>query len=173
MVLLYHFSEDPGITRFHPRLHPSHPGQPGMVWAIDEEHAPLYYFPRDCPRIGFWSLPNSTAEDIHHFLAHTTADKIIAVEGHWLEKLLNTNLYIYELPIDTFSCFDQGAGYYISYEVVDPLSVKPVGNLIQRLIDSKVELHLTPTLHPLRDALISSTLHFSMIRMRNAAQKLD
>jgi hypothetical protein len=61
MLLLYHFSEDPGITRFNPRMHPSHPDQPAMVWAIDEEHSPLYYFPRDCPRIGFWSIPSSAS----------------------------------------------------------------------------------------------------------------
>jgi hypothetical protein len=173
MVLLYHFSEDPSITRFNLRFHPSHPDQPAMVWAIDEDRSPLYYFPRDCPRIGFWARSDSTAEDIHHFLAHTKARKVIAVEGRWLEKLQNTKLYVYQLPDEPFTCFDQGAGYYTSHETVDPLSVEPVGHLIQRLVEAKVELRLTPSLLPLRDTLISSTLHFSMIRMRNATQELD
>jgi hypothetical protein len=54
--MLYHFSEDPTITRFDPRPHPSHPALPPAVWAIDRERAPMYFFPRDCPRIAFYRL---------------------------------------------------------------------------------------------------------------------
>ena len=32
----------------------TNPDQPPMVWTIDEVHAPLLWFPRDCPRITFW-----------------------------------------------------------------------------------------------------------------------
>ncbi|MGV3489112.1 MAG: DUF6886 family protein [Tuberibacillus sp.] len=42
------------ITHFEPRQPQSFPDQPPLVWAIDEEHAPLYFFPRDCPRVAFW-----------------------------------------------------------------------------------------------------------------------
>ena len=47
---LYHFSEDPSIERSAPHVPSSNPTQAPAVWAIDEDHAPLYWFPRDCPR---------------------------------------------------------------------------------------------------------------------------
>ena len=47
---LFHFSEDPSIARFEPRSRSDDPDELPFVWAIDEEHAPHYYFPRDCPR---------------------------------------------------------------------------------------------------------------------------
>ncbi|MBA2308744.1 MAG: hypothetical protein H0W01_05455 [Pseudonocardiales bacterium] len=53
MRVFWHFSEDPTITEFVPRT--GAPGAPDecLVWAIDDEHAPAYWFPRDCPRVTF------------------------------------------------------------------------------------------------------------------------
>lgn len=169
-MILLHFSEDPTIARFAPRALPARPGEPPLVWAIDEEHAPLYYFPRDCPRVAFWATPESTAEDIARFLAHTTARWTIAIEGRWLERLRRTHLYAYRLPGDTFASPGPGAGpgYHVSREAVEPLSVEPVGDLLERLVAAGIELRLTPSLWPLHRALVTSSLHFSMIRMRNA-----
>ena len=52
--MLYHFSEDPAIERFVPHVPPTNPTEAPAVWAIDAEHAPLYWFPRDCPRVTAW-----------------------------------------------------------------------------------------------------------------------
>lgn len=165
---LFHFSDDPTIKRFRPHVPQTNPTEEPLVWAIDEEHAPHYYFPRDCPRIAFWSTPETTVDDVQKFFAYTTARRIIAIEGKWLERLRDTQLYVYQLPSSSFTCVDANAGYYVSLKEVVPLSVEPVGDLLQRLIEADVELRITPSLQKLRRALITSSVAFSMIRMRNA-----
>ena len=49
--VLYHFSEDPAIWRFEPHVPATNPDHRAGVWAIDDDHAPLYWLPRDCPRV--------------------------------------------------------------------------------------------------------------------------
>jgi len=168
MAALFHFSEDPTILRFEPRPRPTDPGAPPVVWAIDEEHAPHYYVPRDCPRVCFWARPDSSPSDVARFFGHTTARKIIAIESSWLERVRNACLYRYQLPADGFSLVDEPAGYYGSTEPVAPLSIEPMRDLLGRLVESGVELRITPSLSPLRNALVAATLDFSMIRMGNA-----
>ena len=70
VALLNHFSEEPDIRIFEPRAVPgTRPAgrewlNSPLVWAIDDWHAPAYMFPRDCPRILWWPLPGTTAEDL-------------------------------------------------------------------------------------------------------------
>ncbi|MED4750260.1 DUF6886 family protein [Brevibacillus choshinensis] len=168
MSLLFHFSENPTIQSFLPRLHPSHPTLAPTVWAIDEEHAPMYYLPRDCPRIAYYPREESSSEDIEGYLKQTRANKVIAIESSWYQVLRDTVLYRYTFEPGPFTCWDKGAGYYIAYSPVAPLDVQPMGDLLEKLMESDVELRITPSLTPLRDYLVSTTLHYSMIRMRNA-----
>lgn len=166
--MLYHFSEEDNIEIFHPRKHPSFPDRPPMVWAIDDDRSPLYLFPRDCPRIGFWATPETNDDDREKFLHTTSADKIIAIESGWLERLQRTRLYRYSFVSDHFTMMDEGAGYFISYETEQPLEITPVGSLLEALVKRGVELRMMPSLTPLADQLPKTTLHYSMIRMRNA-----
>jgi hypothetical protein len=166
--MLYHFSEEDNIKVFHPRKHTSFPDRPAMVWAIDDERSPLYLFPRDCPRIGFWATPETNEQDCEKYLHTTSADKIIAIESDWLDRLQNTKLYRYSFAPDHFTMMDEGAGYFVSYETEQPLSMEPVGSLLEALIQNDVELRMMPSLRPLSEQLLETTLHFSMIRMRNA-----
>jgi uncharacterized protein DUF6886 len=169
-VILYHFSEDPTIERFVPRPMETRPGEPARVWAIDEEHAPLYWFARDCPRVSCWAAPTSTPEDIARFLGRPPARMVIAIEGGWLARMQGSELYAYRLPDDRFLRLPphQGSGYYVAYEPVVPLSVEPVGDLLARHVQAGIELRIMPSLWSLNDAIIASTLDFGMIRMRNA-----
>lgn len=166
--MLYHFSEEDNFEIFQPRKHPSFPDRPPMVWAIDDDRSPLYLFPRDCPRIGFWATPETNDDDREKFLHTTSADKIIAIESGWLERLQRTRLYRYSFASDHFTMMDEGAGYFISYETEQPLEMKPVGSLLEALVKRGVELRIMPSLTPLADQLPKTTLHYSMIRMRNA-----
>ena len=166
---LLHFSEDPTIALFEPRPHP-HPHQPDKppcVWAIDEAHAFLYFFPRDCPRATFWAVPSSTPDDVARFLGHTNARAVAAIEGAWLERMQTTQMFVYKMPAQTFEPLHD-AGMHIAHETVTPLSVEPVGDLMARLRDANVELRITPSLWPLWNAVIACSLHFSGIRLRNA-----
>lgn len=168
--LLYHFSEDPTIRRFEPRLAPTSALKQEVVWAVDAEHAHLYYFPRDCPRVTFCATSESSAADIERFLGHTTASIVSAVETGWLERRRST-VYRYELSGDGFECIDAGAGYSICPNTVEPLRIEPVGDLLAAHAEAGVELRIMPSLWPLYEAVIASTLQFSIIRWRNAAPR--
>ncbi|MEP7112276.1 MAG: DUF6886 family protein [Ilumatobacteraceae bacterium] len=64
--LLYHFSEDPHIERFVPHVPRTNPSHAPAVWAIDSQHAPLYWFPRDCPRVAVWPRRPQEHADFRH-----------------------------------------------------------------------------------------------------------
>ena len=164
---LYHFSEDPSIECFAPRPPLAHPETEPFVWAIDESHAPLYFFPRDCPRACFWPLPSTTPEDLARFWSHTNCRMVIAVEWAWLPRIQTTSLYRYSFAEDSFEPV-QDHGVHVSRERIVPVSVVPMGDLLKRLAEANVELRMCPSLVSLSEALIESSLHFSLIRMRNA-----
>src|SRR2546425_10174985 len=94
---LYHFSEDPAIARFGPHVPATQPDAPPLVWAIDEEHAPHYLFPRDCPRVCLWIGPGTTSADRDRLFGVTRARKIIAIASSWLERVRVATLYAYEV----------------------------------------------------------------------------
>jgi hypothetical protein len=81
---LFHFSETPGIELFEPRSG-RHAAGP-VVWAIDEWHAFLYLFPRDCPRILIWPTAATIESDRVHWMGDTTARAVACIETTWLER---------------------------------------------------------------------------------------
>lgn len=171
--MLYHFSEDPSIKIFKPRQSASFPSLHPAVWAIDQEHALHYFFPRDCPRVIYWKGEKTTEEDLESFFAETSTDKIIVIENSWLDKLRSTNLYIYSFCPESFELFEEAktAGYYISFEEVKPLKIVPAGDSLEKITKEKVELRFTPSLYPIRNRVLASSLDFSIIRFRNAGGK--
>jgi len=166
---LFHISDKSDITRFDPRSAPAGSGQEGLlVWAIDREHIHNYLLPRDCPRVTFYALPKSAPEDVERLMGYSSATYVVAIESCWLPRVRNDRLYKYELPADTFTVVDTGAGYYISRWPVIPRSVTPIDDLLGELLAYDVELRVMPSLWRLRDVVVASTLQFSIIRMRNA-----
>ncbi len=57
----------------------------------------------------------------------------------------------------------------MSREPVEPLSVEPVGDLLQALAGAGMELRITPSLVELWRRVIASTLEYSGTRLRNAS----
>jgi hypothetical protein len=165
---LYHFSEDPAIGRLEPQIAPTSAVKEPLVWAVDAEHAHIYCFPRDCPRVTFCRSQRASDEDVRRFFALTTAARMVAIESRWLDAMRGTSLYRYEFRGDSFELIDAGAGYWVSRETVVPLSVEPVGDLMAALAAAGAELRIMPSLWPLYEAVIASTLDFSIIRWRNA-----
>jgi hypothetical protein len=166
---LYHFSEEPVIRVFEPRIAPSGAiRDQAIVWAIDEWHAPMYHVPRDCPRACFWPGPETTDGDRQRWFGGVHARMIIALESAWLERIRVARLYRYTLQEDAFELLDATAGHWVSRETVVPLNVEPVGDLLAALASFPVELRFTPQLLDLWDLVISSTLEFSGTRLRNA-----
>lgn len=168
---LFHASDKAGITLFEPRPpasdHPMGLLRP-VVWAIAERLLHNYLLPRDCPRVTFYARPDSNPGDVARLLGHTAARFVVAVESGWLAAIREATVYLYEFPTDGFVMVDEGAGYYARESAVAPLSVRRVDDLLGELVARDVELRVTPSLWPLRDAVAASSLQFSFIRMRNA-----
>lgn len=172
---LWHFSEDPGITQFIPRpVRRPAPRADGfdwlngpLVWAIDEPHAPLYFFPRDCPRILIWAAPDSRAQDL---AAHGLGPRhrmIAYIEPPWSALLNTAQIWRYELPGATFEPLHD-AGMYVSRAPVTPRGCTALEDLPARLLASGVALRVVPRLRALGN-LWTTSLKVSGIRLRNAA----
>jgi hypothetical protein len=161
---LFHVSEEAGIQRFVPRV-AAGAGEP-FVWAIDAARLRNYLVPRECPRVTYYAGINSTSADAERFLGESTA--VVAIEQGWLERVRSCRLYCYSLPPETFRCMDECAGYFVSRVPVEPTSVNIIVDPVAELERLGVELRIVPTLWPLRDAVVASSLQFSIIRMRNA-----
>ena len=165
--MLFHVSEEAGIERFEPRPSPNADGL--VVWAVDAARLRNYLVPRECPRVTYYAGRGTTAADVERFLGPSPA--VIAVESAWLERLRACRLYCYDLPPEAFECLDECAGYFVSRGSVVPTQVQVIEDVLAALCSRGVELRFLPDLWPLRDAVVSSTLRFSVIRMRNAAPR--
>jgi uncharacterized protein DUF6886 len=162
--MLFHVSEEPDIKQFHPRA--SQFIDDPVVWAIDSDHLRNYLLPRECPRVTFYAGRETTSADVERFLGSSAA--VVAVESGWLDRLRSCRLYCYQLPPETFECIDECAGYFVSRTSAEPTSVEVFDDPIAELLNRGVELRFMPSLWALRDAVVASSLQFSIIRMRNA-----
>ena len=160
-MTLWHFSEDPSLGRFVPR--------DGKVWAVDEAFAWLYWFPRDCPRACFWAVESTTEEDVERWLDGDPARRVAVIEAAWLARVRAVELYAYRMPPEPFVTVEDGR-FHIAHETVDALERVQVGDLLERHVEAGIELRVAPTLYPLWDRVIETTLDFSGIRLRNAAR---
>ncbi|HEX4303928.1 MAG TPA: hypothetical protein VHZ78_14110 [Rhizomicrobium sp.] len=169
---LFHFSEDPSLALFAPRpVRVPVEGRAAwlngpLVWAIDEAHSFLYFFPRDCPRILIWPTARSTAADRQRWMGETAARAVAYVEASWLDRLKAATVYRYDLPVTGFEDIGD-VGMWVSRTAVQPLRIDAFAALDRRLAEADVELRVLEELTPLRDVL-DSTLHASGIRLRNA-----
>lgn len=168
---LYHVSDRPDIPLFEPRPvraeHP-HGDLPPVVWAVEERLLHNYLLPRDCPRVTFYAAADSDPPDVARLLGTTTARHVVAIEWAWLDTVRATVLWLYEFSPSSFELVDPVAATYVSRQPVRPLAVRRVDDLLGELARRDVELRLTPSLWPLRDAVLASSLAFSFIRMGNA-----
>lgn len=167
-----HFSEDPAITEFVPhRARTADPARSAYVWAVDAERAPAYWFPRQCPRAMTWRTPTTTEDDADRILGPGGGDRVHAIEYAWLERLRTVRLFAYQLPAAGFTPVGDVEPYaHVTTMTVRPLGPpEPVGDLLGLHEAAGIQLRVLPTLGPFWAAVITSTLGFSGIRLRNAA----
>lgn len=167
MASVFHFSEDPTIRRFTPQVPPSNPSHPPVVWAIDAEHAPLYWFPRDCPRASVWARTAAEAERLREVFG-TEATRVCATEFGWLDRVRSVTLYRYTFDAAGFVPWAEAEGEYICTDVVQPVAVDPIDDVLAMHGEAGVELRFTPRLGALTDQILASQLPFSLVRLRNA-----
>jgi uncharacterized protein DUF6886 len=146
---LWHVSEDPAIEVFEPQRNELHALDEPLVWAVDAHYWWLYWFPRDCPRACFEANADTTDEDVEHWLDGDRKRRVAVVESGWLERFRSARVYAYRLPPDSFEPWDKFA----------------------RHADAGNELRIAPTLYPLWDRIVETTLDFSGIRLRNASRR--
>lgn len=169
-TVLHHFSEDPAIVRLVPHVPASNPGVRAAVWAIDAEHAPLYWFPRDCPRVTAWPRHAGERAAFEQAFA-TTAHRVHAIEAAWLDRVRRARLYRYDLPGEPFEPWAEASGQWIAAVDVEPLGVEEVGDLVALHAEAGIELRVVPSLWPLRDLAVSERWDFSIVRWANAAPR--
>jgi hypothetical protein len=108
---------------------------------------------------------------VDRFLGAATAPYVLAIEKSWLPVIMAATIYLYELPATPFELLDECAGYYIAYKPVEPISIRAIPRIMDELLSRDLELRLVSSLWPLADAVTTSSLQFSCIRMRNAAPR--
>jgi hypothetical protein len=165
--VVLHYSEDGSIKRFVPHVPPSNPSHPPAVWALDAEHAPLYWFPRHCPRISVWAYDAEQQERLSN-LFDTDAARIVAAETAWLDTIRTARVFEYRFDASRFAPWAEADGQYISGEVLVPDSVEVLDDLLARHAEAEVEVRFTPLLGRLMDAMLASQLPFSFVRIRDA-----
>jgi hypothetical protein len=165
-----HFSEDPSITRFTPHVARTAQQPEAYVWAVDHLRASDYWFPRDCPRAMAWILDTTSPRDRDRIIGTGCGSRVHAIEYEWLTALQNTRLYAYRLPAGPFRPFGEPEPHaMVAVEPVEPLGPpQPVGDLLDLHARAGIQLRLLDNLWPFWDEVITSTVGFSGIRLRNA-----
>ena len=169
---LWHFSEDPSLGRFRPQAPTANPGAPPLVWAVDTRHAPMFWFPRDCPRGCIWPTAATTAEDRERFFGQSAAARIHVMESGWLRRMQECRLYAYQLPAGPFRPHEVG-GYWVAGEQVDAIGQVIIDDLADRHASAGIELRITPSIWPFWRQVANSTVGFSGSRLRNSAPHPD
>jgi hypothetical protein len=167
MSELFHVSDRGDIARFDPR--PSDYTDHPVVWAIHRTRLPNYLLPRDCPRVTFYADENTSRDDIERFLGKDRI--VVAVEEGWVERIAAASLFLYAMPQAPFALHDATAGYWVSREPVTPVSRDALSGLPEAIAAHGATLKTLPSLWALQDAVLASTLQFSIIRMRNATKR--
>ncbi len=169
---LWHFSEDPDLLEFRPRAPQASPDAARLVWAVDTRHAPLFWFPRDCPRGSIWAGPATTTQDLERFFGQSGATRVHVTECGWADRMQACRLYAYRLPADSFRPHATG-GYWVSSEPVEAAGQVVIEDLIGCHAEAGIELRITPSLWPFWRRVIASTVEYSGSRLRNAAPHQD
>jgi hypothetical protein len=166
-----HFSEDPTIAVFDPHVARTARQREAYVWAVDAERSPAYWFPRQCPRAMAWATPQSTTEDIDRIVGPGGGTRVHAVEYRWLERIRTARLFAYRLPAAAFRPIGEPVPHaFVAVTSVRPLGPpEPVGDLLALHEAAGIQLRVLPALTGFWVAVTASSLGFSGIRLRNAA----
>ena len=170
-----HFSEDPGLSEFAPRVATTAQEPAALVWAVGERHAPGYWFPRQCPRAMAWVTPTTTdAERLAILGPHP--QRVHLIEYGWLRRMQTAQVFAYRFDAADFRAYgdeDDPHAFVADHPVRALGPAEPVGDLLALHADAGIELRLAQSLWPWWHAVTTTTVGFSGIRLRNAARPPD
>lgn len=96
-------------------------------------------------------------------------DRVHAIEYGWLEAMRTVRLWAYRLPAAVFRPFGETRHAMVANEPVEPLGPPElVGDLLALHAAAGIQLRVLNNLWPFWDAVITTSLGFSGIRLRNA-----
>lgn len=170
MDVVFHYSEDPAIGEFVPRVAPTSTDPRPLVWAVGGPRSPDYWFPRDCPRAMAWVLDSTTDDDRRFVLGPGAHRRVHAVEYRWLERIEACQVYRYQLPAAAFRLVEGAEPHaYVCEQTVAPLGPPdPLPPLLRLHERARIQLRVMDNLWPWWDGVIGSTLGYSAIRLGNA-----
>ncbi|MEU7576756.1 DUF6886 family protein [Streptomyces sp. NPDC041068] len=165
-----HFSEDPTITRFIPRVSPTSKDSGAYVWAVDAARAPDYWFPKQCPRAMAWVTPDTSPADRERIISPGGGYRVHAIEYDWLDEIRNVRLYAYRFDSSLFRPIGGPTPRaHVAEEPIEPLGPpEPVGDLFALHAEAGIQLRVMDVLWPYWETVITSTLGFNGIRLRNS-----
>jgi hypothetical protein len=171
---LFHASEEHDIATFHPRPPPSPEVGPDYdcVWAVGYETLSNYLAPRDCPRVIVRCGSQTSAADKARFFGDSDVGAIMTIERKWLAAMNETKLTLYAFEAGPhWERFDANAAYYLSRCSATPVARHMIESSAAALAVHNTELRVVDDLWPLIDAVVASTMRFSIIRKRNAGAR--
>ncbi|MBX3096449.1 MAG: hypothetical protein KF812_06260 [Fimbriimonadaceae bacterium] len=167
MSQLFHFSDRGDIKLFHPRPPTGHPDSDPFVFAIDEWHSPLYYFPRDCPRTGFWPVANTSEKDVAQFRERFgDARMILAIQREFVEGWQSGHLFRYTFEMSDQWIDTKDHGCWVSQVPQKPIHVLRIEEFHSMAQREMCKVLSVEDLIPFTDQLRATSLHVSAIRHR-------
>ena len=126
------------LSRLVPAAYPRHESQAQpLVWAVDTRHAPMFWFPKDCPRGCIWPVSGTTAEDRERFFGQSAANQVHVIEAGWPKRMQACGLYAYRLPTEAFRPHEVG-GYWVADEQVEAIEQVLIDDLLGRHADARI-----------------------------------
>lgn len=167
---LFHVSEEENIEIFLPRIPDRNDLDKtvGLVWAIDERRLPNFLTPRNCPRVTYHIGKNTSESDKDRFFTSSTVNHVVVIEHDWFDRMRNTTLYLYEFDPSDFELQDEIAGYYVAKTAQKPIAKYKIDDLFAELTARNIEIRITDNLWKIADEVKTSTLNWSLCRMKNA-----
>jgi len=168
MMRLFHVSEESNIEKFIPRIsyRQDVDQSKGLVWSLEEAPVPHWLTPRDCPRVGYRAVSETSEEDIARFFASSSRHGV-AIEHSWRKKMAETTLYLYEFDPANFY-WDERAGFYVSDKTEIPIGVTKYDDLFEELSKRNIEIRIMNNLWAFSETVTKSSLKRSLCRMNNA-----
>ncbi len=111
-----------------------------------------------------WPRGHEERSEFRRRLA-TSAHRVHAIETAWLDRVRATQLYRYDFDAGDFDPWPEASGQWISHEVVEPLAVTAMGDLVDAHREARIELRLVPNLWPLVELVKDGPWDFSCVRL--------
>jgi hypothetical protein len=162
-AVVHHYSEHPGIVEFVPHVPVTNPGGPPLVWAIEPAYAPLYWFPRDCPRVTVWAHDDGQRARLRAQWGGTGSRVHFAAasDESWIRR---ARLFEYSFAPERFEPWPDAEGQWVAAVGVRPTGIRILDDLVAAHAAAEVDLRFEADLSARRAEVVASGLPFSIVR---------